>query len=107
MRNWTGTVGKLSSNSDGNGVLQVDIGDGIGVGTWNNAYFDIGDNTLIEASSPLFVQALRLSTGQRVGFSGRFLPSDTDCIRERSLTLDGSIQEPEFVFAFEAITPAE
>jgi hypothetical protein len=42
-----------------------------------------------------------MKTGQLVKFSGTFLPSsDNDCLNESSLTLDGKLESPEFIFRF-------
>jgi hypothetical protein len=102
---WIGTVETLSSNNDGKGVLSVRVGPDVHVKTWNNSLSDIGDNTLIEPGSPIFQQATALTVGQTVRFSGTFLRSDADCIREASMTLVGSISSPEFVFRFSEIEP--
>ncbi len=106
VQDWSGQVSQLSSNSEGKGVLRVDIGGGATVGTWDNALSDVVDDTLIGPNSPVSGQAQKLHEGQRVHFSGRFATSDTDCLEEMSLTLSGSIKEPEFVLVFTNITPA-
>jgi hypothetical protein len=100
---WVGQVEKLSSNGDGKGVLVIRIAKEVYIKTWNNAVSDIGDKTLIEPASSLFSKASALSTGQWVKFSGSFRPSDTDCVRESSMTLSGSLTEPEFIFKFSEI----
>jgi hypothetical protein len=105
--NWPGKVEKLSSNSDGFGVLAIQIDNGMSIKTWNNALSDIQDETLIDPSSAIFQQAVLLKEGQKVTFGGRFIPSKTDCIREGSLTLEGSLTKPEFIFRFSNIAPAE
>jgi hypothetical protein len=63
--------------------------------------------TLIPIGSPLHKQALALSTGQRVRFSGMFFPSKIDCMTETSLTVSGAMTEPAFLFRFSEIQPAE
>lgn len=102
---WVGEVYKLSSNSDGKGVLAVTIGKDVMVKTWNNSFSDIADETLIDPDRPVFKQAAALSAGQKVRFSGRFIASSTDCVRESSLTISGSLNDPEFIFRFEKIEP--
>jgi hypothetical protein len=47
---------------------------------------------------------LNLQNGQTVRFSGQFFRDDTDCIRETSLTMSGSMREPEFLFRFSDIS---
>lgn len=97
---WTGRVDTLDANGDGKGVVAIDIADDVQVKTWNNAFSDILDETLIDPSSPLFDQALNLSEGQVVKFSGIFFADDEDCIREASITLRGNLGTPAFIFRF-------
>ena len=79
---WVGTVSKLSSNSDGKGVLVVRISPIASLKTWNNELSDSGDHTLIDPTSALFQEASALKEGQAVVFSGHFVASQTDCVRE-------------------------
>jgi peptidoglycan hydrolase-like protein with peptidoglycan-binding domain/uncharacterized protein YecT (DUF1311 family) len=102
---WGGTVSRLDTNGDGKGVLMIDIGNDVKVGTWNNALSDIADDTLIEPNSPVFMTAMNFKVGQKVRFSGTFIPADVDCIKERSLTLSGSIRSPEYIIRFQSIKP--
>jgi hypothetical protein len=100
VQNWIGKVATLSSNGDGKGVLSVMIGNEVCVKTWNNSVSDVGDRTLIEPSSALYQKAVSLRVGQVIAFSGSFLPSQTDCVWEASMTLDGSMTKPEYIFRF-------
>jgi TPR repeat protein len=52
--NWPGKVEKLSSNSDGFGVLSIQIDKDMSIKTWNDALSDIQDQTLIDPSSAIF-----------------------------------------------------
>lgn len=106
-RDWVGLVNGLSSRPDGRGVLSVDVGERIAVTTRTNADSDRGDNTLIEPGSPVFAQASRLKVGRKVRFSGRFAASETDCLKEASLTLAASMQRPEYLMVFTEIAPIE
>jgi hypothetical protein len=105
VSNWVGRVSKLSTNGDGKGVLEVQIDKDIVIKTWNNAVSDVGDNTLIDPASPLFKKASSLTEGKQVVFSGTFRPSSTDCVKEGSLTMNGSLMEPEFIFRFSDVSP--
>lgn len=102
---WHATVQALSSNSEGKGVLAVRLAPKITLTTWNNALSDLADKTLIEPGTALFASASALRTGDRVLVSGQFVASDIDCVKEQSLSLRGSIAEPEFTFRFTSITP--
>jgi len=107
VTNWLGEVETLSSNSDGLGVLSIQIAKGISIKTWNNAISDTGDMTLIDPESAVFKQAVALRKGQSVRFGGQFFRNSTDCIREGSLTLKGSLTQPEFIFRFSDLTAIE
>ncbi|CAO3423065.1 hypothetical protein [Azospirillum doebereinerae] len=100
VRNWVGQITTLSSNSDGKGVLAVEIAKGVELKTWNNALSDVSDHTLLDPSSPLFTKLSQMSKNTAVMISGRFLKGKTDCVAESSLSQAGSMRSPEFIFAF-------
>jgi hypothetical protein len=97
---WVGHIDTLSSNSDGKGVLSIKISDNAYVKTWNNALSDIADSTLVEPSTRFFARLITMKKGQFVRFSGSFIQSEVDCFKESSVTLGGSMQEPEFLMRF-------
>jgi hypothetical protein len=101
---WTGKVTTIDANSDGKGVLGIEIAPNVLVKTWNNAFSDMMDKTLIDPSSEVFQAASALKKGQVVSFSGRFLPgTEGDCLREGSMTLGGKVTSPEFIFQFDGV----
>lgn len=104
VENWTGTVATLSSNSDGRGVLEIKLADGVTVGTWNNAISDIGSDTLIDPTSPVGTSAASMGVGAPVTFSGSLISADTDCFGEQSITQEGSMTGPEFTLQFSALS---
>lgn len=106
--NWRGKVTKLDANSDGKGVLEVEISDGISLKTWNNSLSDMYDNTLIDPGTDLFEAASSLSKGQDVTFSGDFASDQNkgECAKEASFGLQGGLREPEFIFRFSSIKTA-
>jgi GYF domain 2 len=104
---WLGTITTLSSNSDGEGVLVIQIWDNIYIDTWNNSFSDIGDHTLIDPNSALFRSLSTLKVGQRVRFSGTFFSSPTDCVKEASLTLEGSMTKPDYKMRFRMVEAFE
>lgn len=107
VSDWVGTVETIDSNSDGKGVLAVRVAPDITIETWNNALSDIDSDTLIEPGSPVFQAASAMKQGALVRFSGTFLPGDDggDCLREDSLTLEGKVESPDFIFRFSSIAP--
>jgi hypothetical protein len=107
VRGWVGTVERLDANNEGRGVLAVRLSPGAVVRTHSISWGDEETRTLIPIGSPLHKQALALSVGQRVRFSGMFFPSKIDCMTETSLLVSGAMTEPEFLFRFGEIQPAD
>jgi hypothetical protein len=105
VNSWVGTINQLETNTDGKAILSVRISPDIIVKTWNNSLSDINSNTLIEKNTLIYSSLLNLSTGQRVKFTGSFFPSETDFIEETSLSIDGSMRNPEFLFSFKSLIP--
>lgn len=105
VKSWIGTIQKLETNSDGKAILSIRIAPDIEIKTWNNAVSDFESNSLIEKESSVYSSLLSLSEGQKVYFSGHFFPSNKDFIEETSLTIEGSMKKPEFLFKFESVKP--
>lgn len=104
VNNWVGKVNKLGSSGDGKGVVNIEIAKRVVIKTWNNDFSDGGSNTLIDQNTALFQRALNLNVGDLVKFSGSFFRDKNECIRETSLTQNGGMTEPEFVFKFSDIS---
>ncbi len=104
-KDWIGKIYKLSSNSDGKGVLEIELASDVWIHTWNNSLSDISDNTLIDPDSTLFQSVSSMSEGQQVKFSGMFVRDATDCYRESSMSISGSMTEPEYVMRFSSASP--
>ena len=105
IENWIGKIKSLDANSDGKGVLEIEIAQSIVIKTWNNSLSDISDNTLLDPSSKLFQSLSLMKRGNKVQFSGRFFNGiEGDCIEEGSLTLTGKINEPEFILSFSDVS---
>lgn len=106
VTDWVGRVTEVGANSDGKGVLAIELAKDITVKTWNNAISDIGDHTLLEPGSDVFNTASHFSKGQVVKFSGSFVRGiENECVNESSLTLQGKLDEPEFIFRFSSVSP--
>jgi hypothetical protein len=88
-------------------VLSIRIAKGISAKTWNNAISDFETKTLIDPESAVFKEAIALKKGQKVTFDGQFFRGWTDCIQEGSLTLKGSLTQPEFIFRFSNIAAVD
>jgi len=103
VEGWVGHITNLSSNEDGKGVLEITLSDHATVKTWNNAFSDIAYNTLIDPASSISQKLTSLKEKDRVRFSGTFFQSDVDCVHEASMTLDGSMSQPEYIIRFSGI----
>ena len=98
VKGWVGTVRALRSSGKGDGILAVAIGDHVILHTY------VSEDNAIKSGSKLFEAVSALSKGDRVAVSGRlFRGSDVDCFKETSFTTSGSMEEPEFLFRFEAV----
>jgi hypothetical protein len=108
VHEWVGVIDDMSTNRDGKGVVAISLvgTNDITVGTWNNALSDIGSDSLISQNDPVYNSLSRLSKGESVVFSGSFLPSDMDYLKEMSFTELGSMKEPEFLMRFSEIRAA-
>lgn len=100
VERWIGWVVVLSTNNDGRGILSIRVAPDIHLQTWNNSLSDIIDKTLIDPHSKVFETAASMKKGDFVKFSGSFVSGEADCIGEQSVTLSGSINDPEFTFRF-------
>jgi hypothetical protein len=99
---WVGTIYEATTNGDGNGVVEITIAPDVYVMTWNNSLSDVLDHTLIPAGSAVFNAFARMKKGDAVKFSGIFMRGDTDCVEESSMSMSGSMTEPEFPMRFTA-----
>ncbi|VDH04083.1 hypothetical protein [Bergeyella zoohelcum] len=108
FNNWIVKVRSLETTSNGKAIFLVKIdGTSIDMGTTNNEFSDIFENTLIDQSSPLYNIIAELNKGDKVLVSGTFLPSDRnelDYIEEYSITEKGSMTAPHFAVRFKTIT---
>ena len=102
-QDWIGRVSTRTTNSDGKGVLGVTLAPNVAATTWNNDLSDIGSKTLIEPGNPMFEAMGAVQKGDWVRFSGRFFTATSDCLTEKSMTLRGSMTDPDFLFSFERL----
>ncbi|HGI5213703.1 TPA: hypothetical protein ACJTPC_001730 [Providencia alcalifaciens] len=104
VNNWVGKVVKLGSSSSGKGSIDIELSKNIKIGTWSNDFSDGRYSTLIDQETTLFNKALGLNKGDLVRFSGTFIKDTDECIREKSVTQNGGMTEPEFIFRFSDIS---
>lgn len=99
---WVGIVEQMQTTSKGKAIFTIEIeGTGIKMGTINNEFSDLFDNTLIEQSNPLYNAIAELQKGDKVIVSGSFLNSSArDYVEEYSMTEAGSMKTPDFLVRF-------
>ncbi len=106
VANWVGTVGTIDSTMAGDGIVSLLVADDVALSTWNNIFSDLQDHTIIKKGTKLFGVLGELSKGEKVVFSGKFVESD-GCPEESSMTTDGSLTSPSYVFNFSSIRPLD
>lgn len=105
VENWIGEVKSIGTNSDGRGVLKVEISKDISLMTWSNSFSDYEKKTMLSPGTDVFKEALQLRKGQKIKFSGNFFKGKTGhCIYETSLTQLGGITNPDYLFKFSKIS---
>ena len=103
VSNWNGKIKEIKTNMEGKGILSIIIDNGIFIQTWNNAFSDLFDNTLIEINSKVYAQLLELNKGDSIIFSGSFLENSSECFGTQNFTNKSKIIKPEFTFIFSNI----
>ena len=106
VKNWTGKIVEIDANNDGKGIVSIEIAEDVHISTWNNAFSDLMDNTLIEPGA-LFDDVLEREEGDIVKFSGTFADGGETCVNDSRITLSGKLQDPDFIFKFRSIKAGE
>ncbi len=110
VQEWVGTVVTVDANGEGKAVVVVSIEDDIEIGTWNNAFSDISDSTLIEQGDALYDAALELAPGDTVRFSGTLKTGSEGndaCYYTSNLTEVMSIDSPDYIISFSDLQKVE
>lgn len=103
---WGGTITDVGANGEGKAYVEVEIAPDVRVTTWNNAFSDFGDDTLIPESSTTYDTLLDLEEGDLVVFSGRFFAGSDTALSGQNLTDTFYGIDPKFVFRFSSINAA-
>lgn len=107
ITDWVGHISSMQTTQDERGILVVKLGNSsISVQTVNNVVSDsLVPGTLIPSGSLLYEQIANLAVGNTVTFSGTFTFGELDYAREESVTEEGSMTDPEFIFTFTSVRP--
>jgi hypothetical protein len=99
-KDWVGTIHDIGANGDGYAYVEVEIAPTIVVQTWNNAFSDYQDHTLIKPSQPFFKTLVPMEVGQKVTFTAKFLTSSDSCFTKANLTQTFYGLDPNFIARF-------
>lgn len=94
IKDWIGVIETMGTNGDGKAYVTIRLSPNLlTVSTWNNAFSDTKDHSLIPQSSPVFKKLAQMKVGNVVKFSGRLK-------RATNVTEEGKMMTPDFLFIF-------
>lgn len=102
-KNWVGVVKGVGANGEGKAYVEVEIAEDVRVKTWNNAFSDINDDTLIPTSASFFDRLVALTEDSKVIWSAKFLSDDDSCLKKANFTNVFYGIDPQFVVRFSDI----
>lgn len=100
VKSWVGTVHGIGATGDGDGWVEIEVAPSIVIETWNNSLSDAFDSTLIPSSASFYDRLSDLDEGDKVVFSGKFVPADDSCLDTTNLTKTFNAADPNFLFRF-------
>lgn len=101
---WVGKIIEIGANNEGKAHVRIEIADNLVVQTWNNAFSDYADNTLIDPSAPFFSSLTTMEEGSLVRFSGSFVPDGAgSCLKKANLTNVFYATDPNWIMSFSDI----
>ena len=100
---WTGRISNLSTGKEGVHDLSVKLADGISIEMTNVKPFTAQGDRVSDPAPDLLKTISHMQVGEPIMFSGRFFPSDVDCIQETSPTADKAMTSPNFLMTFTAV----
>ncbi len=103
VQKWVGQIAAVSTDTNGRTTLAVSLDANTTIRAEHNESLKVTNALIIGAPGALFENSL-LAKGQWIRFSGSFIRAERDCFSEKSRTLSGSIQKPEFAFQFSDIS---
>jgi len=99
VHDWTGKIKRLSVMNGGQGVLELEIGDGMTVRLGNDDMSS--DTTRLPVRSDAYAHLAEKSDGDSVQFSGRFVEKRDTCLRDRGWDSQRMrMESPSFSFQF-------
>lgn len=106
VEDWVGTISKVGTVFGGKqGEVTVALGSDVQLRTWSRESEDAKDHTLVDPNSDVYRALADLKSGDKVRFSGAFVPHGATCIHETSLFARNGMLTPSFVFRFTEVGP--
>jgi hypothetical protein len=102
-KNWVGVITNIGANGEGKAYVEIELADDVRVKTWNNAFSDLNDNTLIPTSASFFDRLVALTEDTKVIWSAKFLSDDDSCLKKANFTDVFYGIDPQFVVRFSDI----
>jgi hypothetical protein len=102
-KNWVGVLTEVGANGEGKAYVEIELAENVRVKTWNNAFSDLSDNTLIPTSASFFDRLVALTEDTKVVWSGKFLSDSDSCLKKANLTDVFYGIDPQFVVRFSDI----
>lgn len=102
---WAGTITKIGANNDGHAFVTVKIDGDIELATWNNAFSDTVDGTLIQSGTPLWQSLSEMDEKTRVTVDGSFVADNNTCAKVSNMTEAFNAASPDFVVRFSDVRP--
>jgi hypothetical protein len=102
-KNWVGVIKNVGANGEGKAYVEIELADSVRVKTWNNAFSDLNDNTLIPTSASFFDRLVALTEDSKVVWSAKFLSDDDSCLKKANFTDIFYGLDPQFVVRFSDI----
>ena len=102
-KNWVGVLTEVGANGEGKAYVEIELAEDVRVKTWNNAFSDLSDNTLIPTSVSFFDRLVALTEDTKVVWSGKFLSDSDSCLKKANLTDVFYGIDPQFVVRFSDI----
>lgn len=99
-KNWVGVIKTVGANGEGKAYVEIQLADNVRVKTWNNAFSDLNDNTLIPTTASFFDRLVALTEDTKVIWSAKFLSDDDSCLKKANFTDVFYGIDPQFVVRF-------
>lgn len=99
-KNWVGVIKTVGANGEGKAYVEIQLADNVRVKTWNNAFSDLNDNTLIPTTASFFDRLVALTEDTKIIWSAKFLSDDDSCLKKANFTDVFYGIDPQFVVRF-------